>query len=285
MSRTVYVNGHYLPEEEARVSIFDRGFLMSDSVYEVTSVLDGKLMEFDPHMARLERSLGELDMSMPMTRGELLEMHRELVTRNALSEGGVYLQVTRGSAGDRDFVPAEGMTPGVVAFTQVKEIVEGKAFKTGISMKSVLDQRWARRDIKTTQLLAQALAKTEAKKHGAYEAVLVDEEGMVNEAGSSSFYIVKGDKIIPQPISNTILAGITRASLLRFAREKGLEIEERPFSLQEALEADEAFITAASTYVCGAVEIDGQQIGGGQVGPMVRRLQEIYLEEARKESI
>ena len=285
MSRTVYVNGEYLPEEEAKVSIFDRGFLMADAVYEVTSVLDGKLMEFDPHMARLYRSLSELDMEMPMSRDALLEMHRELVKRNGLSEGGVYLQVTRGSAGDRDFVPAEDMTPGVVAFTQVKEIIEGKAFKTGIAMKSVLDQSWARRDIKTTQLLYQAMAKVEAKRHGAYEALLVDEEGMVNEGASSSFYIVKDDKVITRPISNTILAGITRASLLRFAREQNLEIEERSFSLEEALDADEAFITAASTYVCAAVELDGKKIGGGQVGPMVRRLQEIYLDEARKESI
>ena len=283
MSRTVYLNGSYLPEDEARVSIFDRGLLFAEAVYEVTGVIDGKLLEFAPHMARLERSLGELGMDKPISTENLLEVHRELVRRNAIVEGLVYLQISRGAA-DRDFIPDDGMPGTVFLFTQSKPQSENAKLKTGVALKSVPDQRWLRRDIKTVGLLAQVRAKQQAKAAGAYEALMV-EDGVVTEGGATSAYIIKGNKLITRPVSNRILAGVTRAALLALVKETDIELEERLFTLEEAYDADEAFITGASTYVCPVVEIDGKQIGGGQPGPVVRRLQEIYLEEARASAI
>lgn len=283
MARTVFLNGDYCPEAEATVSIFDRGLLFAEGVYEVTGVLDGKLVEFPQHMARLDRSLGELAMAKPLTTDELLSVHRELVRRNALDEGLVYLQITRGAA-DRDFLPANGMTPTVFLFTQDKPVSENAAAKTGIALKSVPDQRWARRDIKTVGLLAQVRAKQRAHAAGAYEALMV-EDGHVTEGGATSAYIVTNGKIVTRPISNRILAGVTRTSLLELVRTTDIALDERPFTLEEAYAADEAFITGASTYVCPVVEIDGRKIGDGTPGPVVRRLQDIYLKQARAQSI
>lgn len=283
MSRTVYLNGNYLPEEEAQVSIFDRGLLFSEAVYEVTGVIDGKLLEFAPHMARLDRSLGELGMAKPLSTDDLLEIHRELVRRNEIVEGLVYLQISRGAA-DRDFIPDDDMPGTVFLFTQTKPQSESAKLKTGVALQSVPDQRWLRRDIKTVGLLAQVRAKQQAKAAGAYEALMV-EDGVVTEGGATSAYIIKGNKLITRPLSNRILAGVTRAALLALVKETDIELEERLFTLEEAYEADEAFITGASTYVCPVVEIDGKQIGGGQPGPVVRRLQEIYLNEARASAI
>lgn len=286
MSRIVYVNGEYLPEEDAKVSIFDRGFLMADGVYEVTSVLDGKLIDFDGHTARLERSLVELDMAMPMTPEALLEIHRELVARNDVVEGMVYLQVTRGAPNDRDFVfPPEDTPLTVVLFTQSKPgLADSPAAKTGIKVISVDDIRWGRRDIKTVQLLYPSMGKMMAKKAGVDDAWLV-EDGKVTEGTSNNAYIVKGGKIITRELSSDILHGITRAAVLRFAKEAQMEVEERSFTIAEAQDADEAFITSASTFVLPVVEIDGAAIGGGAPGPVAARLREIYLDESRKAAV
>ena len=287
MSRTVYLNGDYLPEEVAKISIFDRGFLMADGVYEVTSVLGGKLIDFDGHAARLERSLVELDMGMPMPVEELLAVHRELVKRNGLVEGVIYLQVTRGAPGDRDFVfpdPAE-VPQTVVMFTQSKPgLADNPAAKTGLKIISIPDIRWGRRDIKTVQLLYPSMGKMAAKKAGCDDAWMV-EDGLVTEGTSNNAYIVKGGRIITRDLSSDILHGITRAAVLRFAREAQMEVEERPFSIEEAQGADEAFITSASTFVLPVVEIDGVAVGGGKPGPVAARLREIYLEESRKSAI
>ncbi len=287
MSRTVYLNGDYLPEEVAKISIFDRGFLMADGVYEVTSVLGGKLIDFDGHAARLERSLVELDMGMPMPVEELLAVHRELVKRNGLVEGMIYLQVTRGAPGDRDFVfpdPAE-VPQTVVMFTQSKPgLADNPAAKTGLKIISIPDIRWGRRDIKTVQLLYPSMGKMAAKKAGCDDAWMV-EDGLVTEGTSNNAYIVKGGRIITRDLSSDILHGITRAAVLRFAREAQMEVEERPFSIEEAQGADEAFITSASTFVLPVVEIDGVAVGGGKPGPVAARLREIYLEESRKSAI
>ncbi len=280
MSRTVYVNGEYLPEEDAKISIFDRGFLMADGVYEVTSVLDGKLLDFPGHMTRLARSLGELDMDTPVTDAEMEAIHRELIRANDIDEGLVYLQVTRGAA-DRDFHYPEGVKPSLVLFTQKKTLTETPAATNGIKVVSIPDIRWGRRDIKTVQLLAPSMGKMAAKAAGADDAWLV-EDGFVTEGTSNNAYIVKGGKIITRNLSTDILHGITRAAVLRFAREAQMEVEERPFTIDEAKEADEAFITSASTFVCPVVEIDGAKIGDGTPGPVARRLREIYLEESRK---
>lgn len=286
MSRTVYVNGDYLPEAEAKVSIFDRGFLMADGVYEVTSVLDGKLIDFAGHCKRLDRSLGELEMTNPHTEAEWLAIHRELVARNGIVDGMIYLQVTRGNPGDRDFAyPPADLPPTVVLFTQNKPgMADAPAARTGWKVISVPDIRWHRRDIKTVQLLYPSMAKMAAKKAGVDDAWMI-EDGFVTEGTSNNAYIVKGNRIITRGLSNDILHGITRAAVLRFAREAQMEVEERNFTIDEAKSADEAFITSASAFVMPVVEIDGKAVGQGSVGPVAVRLREIYLEEMRKAAI
>lgn len=283
MSRIVYVNGEYLPEEEAKVSVFDRGFLFADGVYEVTSVLDGKLIDFDGHAARLERSLGELDMAAPVTMDELLEIHRELLARNDLSEGMIYLQVTRGADADRDFVfpDPEKVPSSLVLFTQEKNIANSPVAKVGIKVISIDDIRWGRRDIKTVQLLYPSMGKMMAQAAGKDDAWMV-EDGKVTEGTSNNAYIVKDGKIVTRHLSNEILHGITRKAVLAFAREAQMQVEERAFTIQEAQAADEAFFTSASALVMPVVEIDGVSLGDGTPGPVSLRLREIYLEESLK---
>lgn len=284
MSRTVYVNGEYLAEEDATISIFDRGFLMADGVYEVTSVLDGKLVDFAGHMKRLARSLGELEMASPASDDELLAIHRELIARNDLTEGLVYMQVTRGAA-ERDFLYPENADPSLVMFTQVKALTDTPAMKTGLKILTQEDIRWTRRDIKTVQLLAPSMMKMAAKKAGKNDCWMV-EDGYVTEGTSNNAYIVtKGGSIVTRHLSSSILHGITRAAVLRFAREAQMAVEERPFTVEEAQNAAEAFITAASTFVVPVVEIDGVQIGDGRPGPVTERLREIYIEESRKAAV
>ena len=286
MSRIVYLNGQYLPEEEASVSIFDRGFVMGDAVYEVTSILDGKILEFEGHIARLNRSLSELEITCDITPEEWLEIHRELIARNDLVEGMIYLQVSRGNAGDRDFhYPPAGTPPTVVLYTQSKPgLADDPKAKKGITVISVPDLRWHRRDIKTVQLLYASMVKMAAEKAGKNDAWFV-EDGFVTEGSSNNVYIVKNGKIITRQLSNDILHGITRASLLKYAAESQMEVEERLFTIEEAQGADEAFYTSASAFVMPVVEVDGVAVGSGKPGPVATRLREIYLEESRKAAI
>jgi D-alanine transaminase len=287
MTRTVYVNGEYLPETEAKVSIFDRGFLMADAVYEVTSVLGGKLLDFDGHAVRLERSLNELDIENPISKADLLAIHRELVRLNDITDGMIYLQISRGAPNDRDFVfpDPETTKPTVVLFTQNKPgLANSPVAKTGIKVISIQDIRWGRRDIKTVQLLYPSMGKMMAKKAGCDDAWMV-EDGFVTEGTSNNAYIIKGNKIITRALSNDILHGITRAAVLRFAQEAQMEVEERNFTITEAQDADEAFITSASTFVMPVVEIDGAAVGTGAVGPLATRLREIYLDESIKAAV
>ena len=284
MSRTVYVNGEFLPEEDAKISVFDRGFLMADAVYEVTSVLDGKLCDYEAHVARLHRSMNELEMTPPVSYDELLQIHRDLVTMNEIDEGLVYLQVTRGAA-DRDFAWPEDAQSGIVLFTQKKPLVASKSAETGITVVAVEDIRWGRRDIKTTQLLFPSWAKMQARAKGADDAWMTDPDGLVNEGSSNNAYIVKGGKIITRQLSNDILHGITRAAVLKLAEEAQLKIEQRPFSIAEAQEADEAFYTSASSFVCPVVGIEGTSLGDGAPGPISKRLREIYVDTARANAI
>lgn len=286
MSRTVYLNGDYLPEEDAKISIFDRSFLMADGVYEVTSVLGGKLIDFAGHSKRLERSLSELEMQKPDAFDDLLEIHRELVRLNDIDEGMIYLQVSRGSAGDRDFTyPSADVKPTLVLFTQSKpNLADNPVAKIGIKVISIEDQRWGRRDIKTVQLLYPSMGKMMAKAAGCDDAWMV-EDGAVTEGTSNNAYIVKGNMIITRHLGTEILHGITRAAVLRFALEAQMKVEERAFTIQEAQDADEAFITSASTFVMPVVEIDGAAIGTGNPGPVAARLREIYLEESRNAAL
>jgi D-alanine transaminase len=275
MGRIVFVNGEYLPEEEGKVSIFDRGFLFADGVYEVTAVVNGRLIDYVPHMQRLERSLSELKIAMPSTKAELRRMHEEMIRRNRLDQGMVYMQVTRG-AGDRDFKFPKDARPNLIAFTQTKNLVDNPDAATGVRAITVPDIRWARRDIKSVMLLAPVLGKQAAHEAGAFEAWMV-EEGEVTEGTSSNAYIVKDQQVITRPLSQRILAGVTRHSLFKLAREHGVSIVERAFTVEEAYSADEAFLTSASNFVLPIVEIDGKRIGGGQPGPIVRRLRELFL--------
>ncbi|MEM1278225.1 MAG: D-amino-acid transaminase [Pseudomonadota bacterium] len=284
MSRIVYVNGDYVPEEDAKISVFDRGFLMADAVYEVTSVLDGKLADWPGHCVRLARSLSELKMTAPCTDDELLEIHRELVKRNDLVEGLVYLQVTRGAA-DRDFAWPKDAEPGIVLFTQDKPLAETKQAEQGISVMPMEDLRWGRRDIKTTMLLYPSFAKMAAKEQGADDAWMIDQHGFVTEGTSNNAYIIKNGEIITRQLSNDILHGITRATVLELAEEAQMKVIERPFTIDEAQSADEAFITAASTFVCPVVKVAGKTLGDGTPGPMAKRLREIYIANARAKSI
>ncbi|MGR3471545.1 MAG: D-amino-acid transaminase [Paracoccus sp. (in: a-proteobacteria)] len=283
MARTVYVNGEYLPEDQAQVSIFDRGFLMADGVYEVVSVLDGKMIDFEGHLVRLKRSLSELSITNPLSDDDYLAAHRELLARNGIGDGLVYLQVTRGNPGNRDFAyPSADTAPTVVMFTQAKPgLADAPAARTGWKVISVEDLRWGRRDIKTVQLLYPSMAKMEAKARGVDDAWMV-EDGKVTEGTSNNAYIVKGGIIVTRELSHDILHGITRAAVLRFAQEAQMTVEERAFTIAEAQEADEAFVTSASAFVMPVVEIDGAAIGGGAVGHVAKRLREIYIEESRK---
>ena len=284
MERTVYVNGEYVAESEAKISIFDRGFLMADGVYEVTTVLGGKLIDFDGHAVRLERSLNELDMAAACTKEELLAIHRKLVELNNIDEGLVYLQVTRGAA-DRDFAYPTDATPTLVLFTQAKPGLSGTAAADkGIKVIAADDIRWGRRDIKTVQLLYPSMCKMMAKAAGADDAWLV-EDGLVTEGSSNNAYIVKDGTIITRHLGNEILAGITRSAVLRFAKEAQMQVEERSFTIAEAQAADEAFVTSASTFVMPVIEVDGAAVGTGKPGPVAKRLREIYLEEMRAKAV
>lgn len=280
MSRIVYVNGAYLPEEQASISVFDRGFIFGDGVYEVSAVLDGRLIDVEAHLARLERSCGEIGLALPWSREALIDIHRELIARNDLREGGVYLQVTRGAA-DRDFAFPANASPTLVMFTQARNMANAPAAKTGIKVVSTPDLRWSRRDIKSVNLLAPVLAKQAAAEAGAQEAWMV-EDGVVTEGASSTAWIVSSHSLISRPLSQKVLPGITRAAVLAFVAESGFAFDQRAFTLAEALAADEAFITSATSFVMPVVSIDGQIIGAGSPGPVATRLREIYLDFARR---
>lgn len=280
MARIVFVNGAFLPLEEAKVSVMDRGFLFADGIYEVAAVLEGKLVDYEGHMARLDRSLSLIDIANPYSGDTWLAHQKELIARNGVKEGLVYMEVTRGVY-ERDFpYPPEGTPPTVVMFTQVKRITDSPAAEIGTKVISVPDLRWKRRDIKSVALLAQVLAKQVAAKAGVGEAWMV-EDGFVTEGGSSTAFIITKDKrIVTRPLSQAILPGITRKSVMRLAEENGLTVEERLFSLDEAHDAAEAFLTSASSFVMPVVAIDGRPIGDGKPGEMSRRLRRLYIDMA-----
>jgi D-alanine transaminase len=284
MSRIAYVNGRYLPHSEAVVHVEDRGFQFADAVYEVWAILDGKLTDAEGHLARLERSLSELRIDWAWTREALLTVVRETVRRNRVCNGLAYLQVTRGVARRDHPFPAVAPRPTVVITAKALDLaaMEAKAEK-GVAVISQPDIRWGRCDIKTVGLLPNVLAKQAAREAGAYEAWLVDGEGLVTEGASTNAWIVDAKGALrTRDTGANILRGITRATLIELAREIQLPVDERPFSLEEAKSAREAFLTAASAFVTPIVSIDGSAVGDGRPGPVVRRLRALYLDHARR---
>ncbi|TNF87654.1 MAG: D-amino-acid transaminase [Gammaproteobacteria bacterium] len=280
MTRIVFLNGEYLPADEARISIFDRAVNFGDAIYEVAGVLDGKLVDFAHHMERYFNSLDKLGIASPLSQQQVLQAFRKLVELNQIDEGLVYMQVTRGEA-ERDFVWPDDIEPNVFMFTQPKASVENRAAETGVSLASAPDIRWARRDIKSVNLLAQVLAKKTAHDAGAYEALMIDGDGYITECGSTSFFIVRGDLILTRPLSNDILPGVTRRAVVSLCQREGLRLVEAKFTLDDALDADEAFISGASSYILPVVRIDEREISGGNPGSLTRELRQIYIEHAR----
>ncbi len=282
MSRTVYVNGEYLPEEDAKISVFDRGFLFADGVYEVSSVLDGKLIDNEGHMIRLHRSLNELDMPAPCSDDEIEAAQMKLIQDNNITEGLVYLQVTRGAA-DRDFAYPKDAKASLVMFTQAKPLLNDPTADNGISVVTLPDLRWGRRDIKTVGLLYPCMAKMEAKAKGANDAWLMDDDGFVTEGTSNNAYIVtKEGTIVTRHLSNDILHGITRKAVLAIAEELDLKIEQRPFTPEEAYDAQEAFFTSASAFVMPVVKMDDKDIADGKPGPITQKLRAMYIKIAQE---
>ena len=277
MTRTAYLNGAFLPLDEARLPVMDRGFLFADGIYEVAAVLHGRLVDNAAHLARLDRSLSEIGIRNPHTAEAWERLETELVAKNGVREGLVYIQVTRGVA-ERDFsFPKGDVAPTVVMFTQEKAIVNNPLAESGARAITVPDLRWKRRDIKSVALVAQVLAKQQASEAGVAEAFMV-EDGVVTEGSSSTVFIVtQAGALVTRPLSNAILPGITRKAVLALAQETGRPFEERLINVRELSDAAEAFYTSASAFVMPVVEIDGKALGDGRPGPVARRLRELYF--------
>jgi D-alanine transaminase len=287
MGRVAYVNGRFVPHGEAAVHIEDRGFQFADGVYEVWAVLGGALADAAGHFERLERSLGELSIAPPMGRAALEVVLKETVRRNRVREGLVYLQVTRGVAKRDHAFPNPPVPPSVIATAHGVDRAQADArAERGAAVITVPETRWARCDIKTVSLLPNALAKQQARAAGAVEAWFVDDLGLVTEGASSNAWIVdKSGALRTRDTQANILRGITRKSLLTIMAREGLKVEERPFSVEEAKEAREAFITGAGTLLLPIVRIDGRPVGDGAPGPVAKRLRRLYIEEARRTAL
>ncbi len=282
--RQVYINGDFKKEDEAKVSVFDRGLLFSDSLYEVTTVINGKLIDFNNHMKRLDRSMTELKFKKLLNHLDILIFHRKLIELNNLKEGMIYLQVTRGIA-DRSFdMPKDKIEPTVLAFTQEKKIIDSESAKNGIKVMTLDDMRWKRCDIKTTQLLYASMAKTEATEKGFDDAWML-REGYVTEGSSSNAWIIKGKIIMTRQSDNLILSGITRDAIFKCAKDLGYEVVTKNITLPDAQSASEAFITSATACVMPVVKINTSQIGDGKPGKFVTALREEYIKQALESSI
>lgn len=279
MTRIAYVNGAFVPEAEAVVSIFDRGFLFADGVYEVIAVIDGAFVDDGPHLDRLERSLREIQLSLPLPRADFHAHLRELIAKNGITEGLVYLQVTRGPA-ERDFAFPANPTPTVIAYTRPLAVIAHPRATAGATAITVPDQRWARRDIKSVALLPQVLAKQAARAADAFEALMVEGDHF-SEGGASTLFMVRHGALVTHALGTQVLPGITRERVFDLARARGIAIEERSIAVTELASADELFITAATAFVMPIVQVNGSAIGSGAPGPITTALRQGYIDSVR----
>ncbi|MEM7443997.1 MAG: D-amino-acid transaminase [Pseudomonadota bacterium] len=276
MPRFAYVNGRYVRHRDAAVHIEDRGFQFADGVYEVVAIQNRRPVDQVGHLDRLDRSLNELQISWPMSRTALELVMRTLLQRNAIVDGIIYLQITRGVA-PRDFRFPKAATPTMVMTTRQMNLSPAGRMENGVNVVTIPDIRWKRRDIKSVALLPQALGKQQAAEAGAFEAWQVDDDGSVTEGCSSNAWIVtQDDVLVTRQASTRILNGITRLSILRLAEEAGITFEERPFTVEEAQSAKEAFLSSATTYVTPVTRINEQPVGDGRPGPLAKRLRQAY---------
>lgn len=282
MSDIVFLNGDFLKAEDAKVSIFDRGYLFGDGIYEVVPVINGKVIDKEPFFERFDGSLSKIGLKAPFCKADIVTILDTLIAKNDLVQGGIYMQVTRGVA-PREFYFPENIPTTFMAFIFKKEIINNPLAEKGVKVVSCADIRWKRRDIKSISLLGQVLAKEEVHQKGAYEGWMV-EDGFVTEGTSSAAFIIKDGIIITRPLSNAILPSIRRKLLMELTKTHGIKVEERLFTIEEALNADEAFMASATIFVLPIIEIDGKAIGSGKPGPMVKKLREMYIEAALKEA-
>ena len=282
MNKQVYVNGNFFDENDALVSVFDRGFLFADSVYEVTAVINGFLVDWNAHFSRLKNSLKEINLNFNIQEQDIFSIQKNLIEKNKIKEGLVYIQVTRG-IGERDFNFSETQfKPTIVIFTQEKKILNTDRAKEGIKIVTLEEKRWKRRDIKTTQLLASSMAKSEASKIGKDDCWFI-ENGFITEGSSSNAFIINdNNEVITRELSHSLLGGITRSSLLHFCKKNNMKFRESKFTELEAKNANEAFITSATNFVVPVIEIDGDKVGKGVVGSHVKKFQKLYLNEIQK---
>ncbi|OCX42398.1 D-amino acid aminotransferase [Campylobacter ornithocola] len=277
----VFLNDEFIKASEAKVSVFDRGFIFGDGIYEVVPVVNAKIADKEEFWERFERSLTQIELQIPYTKEEFESILEQLIIKNSLKEGGLYMQVTRGVA-SRNFALLKGLKPTIMAFAFECSVIDHEFAKNGVSIISTADLRWKRRDIKSISLLAQCLAKEEAIKAKVFEAFMI-ENTLVTEASSSSAFIIKDKTLITKPFSNEILPGIRRKNILKFAKELGLKIDQRAFSMKEVYEADEVFISAATFLVLGVIKADSKIINDGKVGFYTQKLREKYIEKVQKE--
>lgn len=277
IGRTVYLNGKFCPVEDAAISPFDRGFLFAHAAYEVTAVYDGRFIDLEGHLSRLRRTLEGISISNPYSDEAWAEIHTDLIDKNGVEEGLVYLEVTGGAYGMRDFAGPETFTPTVFLYADTRPLI-GEAARDGTKAITLGDTRWKRRDMKTVQLLSQALAYRTAREAGADTAFMV-EDGLVTEAASANAWIVDAEgRLITRELSHSILPGITRAGVLSLLDGTGIELVERAFTPEEAAGAVEAFTTSAGAMVAPVIALDGKPVGSGKPGPVTRRIQRLYYE-------
>lgn len=284
MTQTVYINGAYLPADAAKISVFDRGFLFADAIYDVAAVLNGKLVDANRHLDRLQRSMASLTIPSAIATEDVLAVMRRLVALDQISEGLVYIQVSRGPA-KRDFLMPKDPSPTVVLFVTAKSIIHDPKVEVGLRVMSTPDLRWKRGDIKTVALLAASMAKTAAVQAGYDDAWMVLDGCVTEGSSNNAFIVLEGGRLVTRGLGSEILPGITRRVVLDIADQDGLTIEERPFTVEEAQQAQEAFITSASSFVYPVVEIDDVPLGSGKPGPITQKIRQRYIDIARAEAI